>query len=303
MVVQAQPSYPAALAALDLHEGIGDIGGEGCGRWPENFWLQSTLEHLVRGRCKATNLCPYCARLAAVENSELLALDATEGVAPEVWMVLGTGTDELRSEPFYAARKHLMKAIRREFAGRSIEWAALVEFTTGYSLQSEGRRFPHWNVLLKGVYPDDIPTLRRIVDRVWCGRDEFKAVPSAQVIAPVSEAGGLMRYIALHFQKESQAPPAGWRGHRFLKSRAYLWTDTPTARHLARQALLLKRELWRAHHAGLRGQAADDAAHLALYERNELAWTLMRTVAIPTAYDVAGEPTAWSPVLHPVGQR
>jgi hypothetical protein len=298
MVAVIDAAVPAADPALVLHKGIGDKPLEtACARWPAGLLLESTLGQLVQGRCKATNLCEYCARLAAVENSELLALDAEHGWAPAVWLVVGTGTDVADPAHFYAARKHLVKALRRAFPDRSIEWAALVEFTTGYSAQSGGRRFPHWNILLKGVQPADLPVVRDVVDRVWCGRPEFKASPEAQHVGTVSEAGGLMRYIALHFQKESQAPPKGWRGHRFLKSRGYLWTDTTAAREAAKQSLRLKRELRKAIAAGLDGQAADDAAHLALYELNELAWSLVRVHQLPTAFDAEGLPTAWTELV------
>jgi hypothetical protein len=306
-------SESLAGAALVLHEGITDklvetsserwpadlaFGAKPaptiCERWPEALRLESTLGALVKGRCKATNLCLYCARLAAVENSELLTLDALHGVSPMVWLVLSTGTDDLDPAVFYAARHHLVKALRREFADREIEWAALVEFTTGYSEQSGGRRFPHWNVLLKGVTDADLDRIRDVVQRVWCGREEFKAVPKAQHVGTIHAAGGLMRYLALHFQKESQSPPKGWRGHRFLKSRGYLWTDTPTARNEARQSLRLKREVWKAEQAGLEGAQALETAYVALYEANELAWSLVRLQSVPTAFGGDGLPTAWA---------
>lgn len=247
----------------------------------------------MRGRCKATNLCDYCAKLAAIENTELLALDALEGVAPMVWCVLGTGTDEMDPSAFYAARDHLVKAVRRAWPGRTIEWAALVEFTTGLSEQSGGRRFPHWNVLWKGLTEDDLPALLAIIERVWCGRPEFKASPDAQHVGTVTEAGGLMRYIALHFQKQSQSPPAGWRGHRFLKSRGYLWQPTPEARAEAKRAIRLRRAEYFARQSGLQGEQAIEAAHLAVYEAEELAWELVYVV--PSEFGEDGLPAAWQP--------
>lgn len=281
-----------AEGALGLHEGIGDKRPTRCDRWPRNLGLRSTLDHLVQGRCKATNLCDYCARLAAVENTELLWLDATQGVAPMVWCVLGTGTDSLSPALFYAARKHLVKAVRRQWPKRLIEWCALVEFTTGYSVQSGGRRYPHWNVLWKGLGPDDLPELQAIIDRVWCGRPEFKATRKAQHVGTIHEAGGLTKYLALHFQKESQSPPRGWRGHRFLKSRGYLWLPTPEARYAAQQSLKLKRFEKRAIESeGLAGEAALERAHELLYESNELAWELVYVV--PTSWDEDGFPAGW----------
>jgi len=290
----------AGAAGLVLHEGIGDIGpSTGCKRWPEGLRLQDSNGVLVLGRCKATNLCEYCARLAAIENTELLALDAMRQ-APEIWLVLGTGTDELDPKVFYAARKHLTKELRRKFPDRGVEWAALVEFTTGYSTQSGGRRFPHWNVLPKGLYEDDIEPVRDIVERVWCGRSEFKATIEAQHVGTIHAAGGLMRYLALHFMKESQSPPAGWKGHRFLKSRGYLWTDTPTARAAAKQSLRLKRELRKAIAQGWTGEEADNLAHQAVEDANGLAWELVRLVELPTAFGADGFPSQWEPATFPV---
>ena len=266
------------------------------------------------GRCKATNLCTYCARLAAVENTELLTQDALLGIAPVVWLVLSTGTDDLDPATFYAARKHLVKALRREFPDRSIEWAALVEFTTGYSKQSGGRRFPHWNVLLKGVGEDDMPRIKAVVDRVWCGRPEFKALPKGQHVGTVYSAGGLMRYLALHFQKESQSPPKGWRGHRFLKSRGYLWTNTPDAREHARDALRKRRELYKLQREEvvtsdgrvelladlLEPEELWEMAERAAYEASELGWALVRLVDLPNGFTEDGEPTGFTTTPLPV---
>jgi hypothetical protein len=291
----------AGAAGLVLHEGITDIGlSTGCDRWPAGLRLQDSNGVLVLGRCKATNLCLYCARLAAIENTELLALDALHGTAPAIWLVLGTGTDELDPKLFYAARDHLIKALRRAFPDRVIEWAALVEFTTGYSKQSGGRRFPHWNLLPKGLYEPDIPEVCDIVDRVWCGREEFKATMAAQHVGTIHAAGGLMRYLALHFQKESQSPPAGWTGHRFLKSRGYLWLPTPAAREQAKQSLKLKRELHKAIGQGWTGEEADNLAHQALDDANALSWELVRLVELPTAFGADGFPSAWQDAVFPV---
>ena len=91
-----------------------------------------------------------------------------------------------------------------------------------------------------------------------------------------------MRYLALHFQKESQAPPPGWKGHRFQTSRGYLWTSTPEARELAREQLRRKREIWRAE---ARGEAPHDA-ELSAYEAMELA-----------------AQTTWRPYWLPQGAR
>src|SRR5579875_2123725 len=233
----------ARAGALDLHEEIShppcsDVPG--CPRWPEHLRLLSSDGEIVRGRCGSTNQCGYCARLAAVENSELL-----------------------------------VRALRRRWP--DCEYAALVEFTTGYGPRSGGLRRPHWNLLLKGIPAEDVEAVREVVVAVWCAREN--AEPRAQHVGRISDAGGLMRYIALHFLKESQAPPPGWRGHRFLKSRGYLSRPTSLAREQARDALRLKRELWRARGQGLEGSAAERRAQEAVERAKALTWRIYRMPA------------------------
>lgn len=182
------------------------------------------------------NLCAYCARLAAVENSEVLALDAAEW-APSVWVVLTTRTATVETRPFYEARRQLQRAIQRRWP--AAQYAALVEFTTGYGPHSGGLRRPHWNLLLKGIPVEALEELRELVERVWCARVDAR--PSGQYVGSIEEAGGLMRYLALHFQKESQAPPIGWRGTRFTHSRGYFPDGIAAVRARARRSLRLKR--------------------------------------------------------------
>ena len=256
---------------LDLHEGISDPATGGCPRWPENLRLLNDRGEAVRGRCRATNLCAYCARLAAVENSELLALDALAGIAPTIWAVLTTRTATLETARFYRSREAVLKALRRRWP--QCEIAALVEFTTGYGKRSGGRRRPHWNLLIKGIPREHVDQVRDVIVSTWTARED--ATREAQHVGVIKDAGGLMRYIALHFQKESQKPPAGWRGHRFLKTRGYLGTSTPEAREAARRSLRFKRELWRAIRNGVQGEMAELEAHLALEEADERSWQLV----------------------------
>src|SRR5581483_2840493 len=139
--------------------------------------------------------------------------------------------------------------------------ARLLEFTTGYGPRSGGRRRPHWNCLLKGVPATAVDVVLGLVEKVWCPR--VGGAIAAQHVGSIAEAGGLLRYIALHFQKESQAPPRGFTGHRFTKSRGYFGsTSTATARARAREALQHKRELWKAINAGADPHATDRGARL-----------------------------------------
>lgn len=190
-----------------------------------------------RGRCGSVNLCTYCAKLRAIENAEMLAIDALDHGAPEVWACLTTRSADPDPASFYRAREKVRKALRRRWP--DCQDSTLVEFTTGYGPRSGGRRRPHWNALLKGVPTADVEEARAVVARVWCG--QVDAEESRQHVGPIADAGGLMRYLALHFQKESQAPPKGWRGHRFVSSRRYFPNGVPAARERARESLRLGR--------------------------------------------------------------
>ncbi|HEX6472865.1 MAG TPA: hypothetical protein VF069_27500 [Streptosporangiaceae bacterium] len=242
--------------------------------------LLSSQGELVRGRCGSTNQCAYCARLAAVENAELLALDALAGSAPAIWAVLTTSRPLRDPRAFYRAREAVVKALRRRWPG--CEYAALVEFTTGYGLRAGGARRPHWNLLIKGVPAEQLDDAAGIIRGVWCRRPEVGARPEAQHVGTIGEFGGLMRYVALHFQKESQAPPPGWRGHRFIHSHGYLAGSTPEAREQARRSLRHKRELWRAIHVrGLGPHDAELAAAEAMAIAEATSWRTVNLVEAP----------------------
>jgi hypothetical protein len=250
----------------------------------------------VRGRCGSTNLCDYCARLKAVENSELLSIDGGRGWAPSLWAVLTTPSSSTSPADFYGAMRELRRAIRAAFP--DFQAATIVEFTTGFGSGSGGQRRPHWNLLVKGILVAQAGELKALIDRHWCPR--VGGDPDAQYVGEISQAGGLLRYLVLHFLKESQKPPADWSGHRFTHTRGYLWTDTPTARAEAIASLRLKRELHRMNELGLFGQEAEDAAQLALYEASELAWELVREQRLPNAFGEDGLPSGWDRTFQPV---
>lgn len=266
---------------LDLHEGISrnslaDPVVAGCLRWPERLWLLSSQGELVRGRCRSTNLCDYCAKLAAVENAALLAHDAMVGVAPCVWAVLTTRSVDLSPRSFYQSRAQLQARLRREIEGYQAAW--LLECTTGYAVTSGGHRRPHWNAIIKAPV-EALEVVRQAVDQVWCRRED--AEPAGQFVGEISDAGGLMRYIALHFQKESQAPPKGWRGHRFTHTRGYLWTDTPSAREEVKRDLRADRARHKAMAQGLVGHDVELAAYEAQRLADQTTWRLWHGPRVP----------------------
>jgi hypothetical protein len=209
----------------------------------------------------------------------MLALDALEGHAPSVWCVLTTATATTDTARFYRSREKVWKAVKRRWP--EAEYVAVVEFTTGYGPRSGGKRRPHWNLLIKGVPAEALEELDALIRRVWCSREH--AEPNAQFVGPVSEGGGLMRYLALHFLKESQAPPIGWHGHRTTKSHGYFTRPVAEVRADARRALRLKRELWRAlqdvaaaiPEGVIRADLVEDVALGRLEAAEALTWRLV----------------------------
>ena len=268
-VVSEQVPEAARSAALDLHKGIDDPRGHGCKRWPEGWWLLSSQGEMVPGRCRATNLCDYCSRLFAVETSEMLMLDAMEH-APTVYAVLTARELLDRAD----CRRHLTqirKSLRRRWPG--IEWACLVEFQRRGAL--------HLNLLIKGVPADDVDALHAAISRVWCSRVD--ALPRAQFVGPIGAAEGLVRYVTQHFMKPAQAPPIGWRGHRYSSTRGYLVRPAALMRVEAREALRGKRALRAALKAGHEGADAEIVAGQALELAAATSWRLLSLDPSPLA--------------------
>ncbi len=286
---RASASAAAAAGPLDLHEGFAtdvdenwvaeararraSIVAAGCKRWPRSLRLHAVGGRLVPGRCGGTRLCDYCGIIGGVEWSEMLALDALEGNAPTVYVCLTTSRADWTARDARLARQLLWRAIKAEWA--SAEYGCLVEFTTGYASSSGGRRRPHWNLLLKGV-PDDPAALRILEELVrahWCKPARAKMI--GQKIKPVWAAEGLIRYLGLHFLKESQKPPSSWKGHRVSVSLGYFANGRRAARAAAQESLRLKRELWRAERSGLEGAEALAVAELELLAAEGREWTLV----------------------------
>jgi hypothetical protein len=250
-------------ASLDLHEGIDDPRS-GCLRWPKALRLRNEQTgELVRGRCKATNLCPYCQRLYVVETVEMLTLDALEH-APTLWIVLTAREHLTRAD----CRRHLdqlLKVCRRRWP--SIEWFVQVEFQRRGAL--------HLNLLIKGVPADHLDRLQGLLSARWCARVDAEA--PGQWGGAVEDAGGAIRYLSkmlAHGLKAEQAPPIGWRGHRTSQTRGYLVRSAAVMRRQAREALRFKRELWKAIEAGADAHDAELQAREAVQAAALSVWVL-----------------------------
>lgn len=259
---EARPGR-AEGAALDRIEENSD---RGCSRWPVNLWLRSIdpltgeVGARVQGRCKSPNQCEYCAGRVAQENIELLALDGQVGITPEWWAVLNTPSTERRQ----AAYRSWWEVAKR---AAGCETARLLEFTTGRAATSGGHRRPHWNVLVKG----DESQARALL-AAW----QRVSGATQGHVGPVSDEGGLFRYLLGHLNKHSQRPPAGWKGQRLTVSAGYLWTETAQARLAARETLHRTWALHRAERSGLLGEAVLEAAEAELEQRARLLWTMER---------------------------
>jgi hypothetical protein len=255
--------------ALDLHKGIADPAAGGCARWPEHLRLKSSSGELVRGRCRATNQCAYCARLFAVETSEMLLLDAMEH-APTLLVVL-TARELLERADCRAHLQQLHRSLRRRWPG--IEWAVLVEFQRRGAL--------HLNLLVKGVPADQADELHAAACAIWCQRVD--AVPAAQSVTPIYAVGGAVKYVSQHFMKPDQAPPEGWRGHRYSATRGYLVRPAAELRQEARAALRRKRAIWKLDQASggvLTAQELEEFADRELELAAGVTWELVRLYAL-----------------------
>jgi hypothetical protein len=227
----------------------------------------------VRGRCRSTNLCDYCAVQSAHENARMLSLDAIDGQAPEIVAILGTRTATADPKPFYDGRRLVMRALRRRWP--DAEYASQAEFTTGKGPRSGGERRPHWNVLLKGIPAADVDQVRDVVREIWC--QHVDAEPAYQYVEALQSPAAFMTYVAMHFQKASQAPPEGWSGQRFNASRAYFTGRTRAeARAAARDSLAIERETFKAARAGFEGDELHQVVDRALQIRDETTWELLR---------------------------
>lgn len=258
------PRERGAAGALDLHEGISPPELSGCGRWPEALRLLSQHGELVRGRCKASNLCPYCRILAVVETAEMLSIDALDGNAPSLWIVL-TAREHLTRPDTYRHLEHLRRTLRRRWP--AVEWFVQVEFQKRGAL--------HLNLLVKGVPTEAAGELLDRTTSFWCRRVD--ALPVGQHIEAIGQAEAVTRYLQkelAHGLKREQAPPIGWKGHRTSQTRGYFVTGAAVMRRRAKESLRAKRAIWRATEAGLSPHDAELAAHEELRLAAQTVWVL-----------------------------
>lgn len=265
-MVQARAAEAAAPAdgSLELHEGIARVLG--CDRWPKGLRLRNeTTGELVLGRCRSTNQCRYCQRLYVLETVEMLVLDALEW-APVAWSVL-TAREHLTRAEFNG---HLRR-VRDRLRLRWPEWEYFVQ------VEFQRRGALHGNLLHKGIPEGRFPEFQAQLVEFWCERVD--ALPVSQWGEPIDGRGaeGVVKYLSkmlAHGLKAEQAPPLGWKGHRTSQSRGYLVQSAAAMRRRAREALQVKRELWKAVQAGHDAHDAELIARQALELAGGSAWVL-----------------------------
>lgn len=279
----------AAGGALDLHWVICDAEARetalGCARSRPEHRLISDCGQVVRVRCKATNLCLYCRRLAVIETVEMLMLDAMRW-APTIGVVL-TAREHLERRDTYAHLRQLRRAAKRRWP--EYEHFVQVEFQL--------RGAMHLNLIVKGVPAEEVAAFRGLVVLLWCSRVE--ALPEGQWVRAFSErlggAQGFVKYVSkimAHGLKASQAPAIGWRGHRTSQTGGYFAEGAAAVREEARASLLSKRELWKVLQDGHTGEDAERLAQLRVEFRQSMEWTFItsRTIATESGWrELAGE--------------
>jgi hypothetical protein len=266
---------PDSVIPLGKHEELPikerQRASESCTCGPAHLRLRSEHGELVKVRGKCVNKCSYCAKLAAVENCEMLMADALDGDRPTLIMILGTRTATLNMREFEAGRQAVVQKLRRRWP--AFEYAYQVEFTTGYGPHSGGLRRPHWNWFCKGVPAGCEEEARGLAVPEWCRLVD--AEPHAQYVDRIDNAVGLTKYVTQHFMKASQAPPAGFTGQRFNCSKGYFGSITrATARARAKDSLALGRELWKAAQRSSDAHEIELTAQLAHRRNVATRWVL-----------------------------
>jgi hypothetical protein len=261
------PDQAAERLPLGKHEELGTR----CTCGPVHLRLRSDQGELVKPRGGCVNQCDYCAKLAAVENCEMVVSDALEGDAPQLVAILGTRTSTLDMTAFKRGRQEVTRAVRKRWP--DAEYVYEVEFTTGYGPRAGGRRRPHWNWFWKGIPRHDWTVASWVIVTAWC--QHVDAEPHAQYVHTIDNAVGLTKYVTEHFMKASQRPPKGFTGQRFCASKGYFGEiSVQTARARARESLRRGRELWKAIERGLDAHEAELAAHEAYADSLNTVWVL-----------------------------
>jgi hypothetical protein len=275
-------SGPLALnKGIDTPSRFQDPRTSGCKRTPDYLWVVDQLSgECFRPGCHATNLCADCRRADSLLRYEMLVLDALEGDAPTLGLLLTARTWPSREELRRTYDK-LGRALRRRWP----------EFRWYIDKEKQNRGAIHAHALLKGI-PTDEESMRlayEIITRIWCDRHDAIAYPyetrekGPQGLVRLADAGGFIRYLQkelAHSTKNNQALPLGFRGHRVTHSRprkdgtpGYFSLGTEATRERARASIRERRLAYRLTQLGITGDQAQDVITAELERPRQWAMT------------------------------
>lgn len=147
-------------------------------------------------------------------TAAMVGIDATVD-QPRVVSTFTT-RDRIGPRELNEAVKYIHKLARQELG--PVRSCSFLEFTTGNSRRSGGRRRPHFHTLWKDLDPADSHIVAGIASHVL----ERACGAYRQEVEEMRTAAGCTMYVARHHLKESQAPPKSWgRTRRVRPSRGY----------------------------------------------------------------------------------
>jgi hypothetical protein len=221
----------------------------------------------------------------------MLLLDALDGDGPTHWANFTTSDATLDLARFYRGRELVMRALKRRWP--EARYASQLEYTTGYTVFSGGKRRPHWHTLLKGIPVEATAEAAALAVAIWCRH--VNAAPEAQYFAALENAAAAIKYTIKHFGKDAlrQRPPKGFHGRRFFTSRNYFAVPVPAQRQRAKEALSWRSAVRRARAAGLDAYDAELAAHESMKLRASTTWTLANSRGVPMGPRSPAEAMQW----------
>lgn len=174
--------------------------------------------------------CPVCGPRKSRELARVLVLDARVE-PPTVAVTLTTHDPLTTAATFRAGNAVVWRRLRRLFG--EVEYAGMIEHTTGKAARSGGHRRVHSHNLVKGVPVDQVLDVERIVRESWSKVTGAVVVEVAALISP----GAALGYLSLHHRKPEQAAPDEWSGKTFRPSQGYFHRPVAELREQARAEL------------------------------------------------------------------
>jgi hypothetical protein len=173
--------------------------------------------------------------LTACENAVVLRLDAFSGESfPEIGLTTTTHRPDFEWDLLRECEHNLWRWLRRQY-GRQVAYCGFLEWTTGRSWRSSGRRFPHLHHLVKGIPRAELRELEREISTRW--RDYTGGAWRVDC-RPLYTPMGAIAYLVLHHHKQEQGPPSGTKHVKRLRpSRNYMSRPIAELRVQARELL------------------------------------------------------------------